>query len=301
MSPHQFGGDWTEEKLRSLQKYLSAYTTIFKGNERAAFLKTIFVDAFAGTGSRKTPRTNDDSSVALLEDVYGDEEALEFQKGSALIALEAEPRFDHYLFIEKNQRRVKELEQITSRFPEKAADISIVCGDANIELLRWVQQTNWRFHRAVVFLDPYGMSVEWNTVKALGETEAVDLWILFPLGQAVNRMLTKDRLPDALWSERLTRFFGTDDWQAAFYRPRQQMGMFDGDEALEKNASFEKIGDYFLKRLATTFVKVADNPLYLRNSKSVPLYMFCFASANPRGAPTAVKIAKDILKREAKP
>jgi hypothetical protein len=36
MSSHQFGGRWTEEKLERLRKYLRAYTTIFKGNERAA-------------------------------------------------------------------------------------------------------------------------------------------------------------------------------------------------------------------------------------------------------------------------
>ncbi len=35
----------------------------------------------------------------------------------------------------------------------------------------------------------------------------------------------------------------------------------------------------------------------LYNSQNVPLYLFCFASANPKGAPTALKIANDLLKR----
>ena len=43
--------------------------------------------------------------------------------------------------------------------------------------------------RAVLFLDPYGMEVEWDTMVAIAKTQAIDLWILFPLGIAVNRLL----------------------------------------------------------------------------------------------------------------
>lgn len=52
----------------------------------------------------------------------------------------------------------------------------------------------WRSfrRRAVVFLDPFGMQVEWRTIERIGQTKAIDLWILFPLGVAVNRFLTKD-------------------------------------------------------------------------------------------------------------
>jgi hypothetical protein len=44
------------------------------------------------------------------------------------------------------------------------------------------------------------------------------------------------------------------------------------------------------------FKGVANNPLPLYNSKNNPLYLLCFAAGNPKGAPTAVKIAQDILK-----
>jgi hypothetical protein len=66
---------------------------------------------------------------------------------------------------------------------------------------------------------------------------------------------------------------------------------------LEKAADFDSIGDFFVQRLETIFAKVAKKPLPLRNSKNVPIYLLCFAVANPRGAPTAVKIAADVLKR----
>ena len=61
---------------------------------------------------------------------------------------------------------------------------------------------------------------------------------------------------------------------------------------------FTEIEQYFIKRLRAIFAGVASNPLSLRNSRNVPLYLLCFAAANPRGAPTAVKIAEDILLKQ---
>ncbi len=110
MTSHRFGGRWTEEKLNRLKKYLSAYTTIFKANERATYFRITFVDAFARTGYRMASRDgNQVVAASLLDDVYEDAEAQSFQKGSAHIAIETEPSFDHYLFIEKNLAHAQEL------------------------------------------------------------------------------------------------------------------------------------------------------------------------------------------------
>jgi hypothetical protein len=35
MTVHEFGGDWTEQKLKILDDYLNAYCNIFQKNERA--------------------------------------------------------------------------------------------------------------------------------------------------------------------------------------------------------------------------------------------------------------------------
>lgn len=50
MSGHQFGGEWTTEKLERLREYLCAYMRIFSKNSHAARYTTVYVDAFAGTG-----------------------------------------------------------------------------------------------------------------------------------------------------------------------------------------------------------------------------------------------------------
>jgi three-Cys-motif partner protein len=296
-STHQFGGNWTDDKLDRLRKYLAAYTTIFKTNSRAAFLRTTFVDAFAGTGYRNLPKDNKPETIPLfLEDtpIY-DEEAQSFQKGSAQIALETDPPFHRYLFIEKNREYIKDLETLRDRFPAISGRVEIRQGEANSILQEWCRSVNWRTNRAVVFLDPYGMEVEWSTIETIARTKAIDLWLLFPLGQAVNRVLTKERPPEGAWANRLTRFFGTPEWRHAFYRQSTQMTLFGDEERIRKEADFEQIGRFFLDRLEEVFTRVADNPLYLCNRRNVPIYLLCFAAGNERGAPVAVKIAKDIL------
>ncbi len=88
--------------------------------------------------------------------------------------------------------------------------------------------------------------------------------------------------------------FGTDEWQA-FYPRKKQLTLFGEEEVHAKQASFETIGQFFLKLLQSAFTAVAPNPFVLTNSKNNPLYWLYFASGNPKGTPTAVKIARDIL------
>ena len=65
------------------------------------------------------------------------------------------------------------------------------------------QNRNWKNNRAVLFLDPYGMQVTWDTIKAIAATNAIDLWILFPLGIGVNRMTPRrGKISDA-WRKKL--------------------------------------------------------------------------------------------------
>ena len=224
-----------------------------------------------------------------------DEEAQSFQKGSAQIALETDPPFNNYLFIEQNREYIKELETLRERFPAITERVEIRQGDANSVLQDWCRSVDWQRNRAVVFLDPYGMEVEWTTIETVARTKAIDLWLLFPLGQAVNRVLTRNRPPEGAWADRLTRFFGTNEWKDAFYRHSTQMTLFGEEEHIRKDTDFEQIGRFFLSRLESVFARVADNPLYLYNRKNIPIYLLCFAAGNKRGAPTAVRIAKDIL------
>jgi three-Cys-motif partner protein len=65
-----------------------------------------------------------------------------------------------------------------------------------------VQERDWQKERAVVFLDPYGMQVEWSTIEALAPTKGIDLWNLLPLGMGVARLLTYNGNNDEAWKRR---------------------------------------------------------------------------------------------------
>jgi hypothetical protein len=73
--------------------------------------------------------------------------------------------------------------------------------------------------------------------------------------------------------------------------------LFGNISTTEKVATIQDIGNYFIRRLKTVFAGVAENPLPLYNSKNNPLFLLCFAAGNPKGAPTAIKIAQDILRK----
>ncbi len=289
---HRFGGNWTNEKLKLLGEYLKAYTQIFTANERASFFTTTYVDAFAGTGSRSS------SSAGPTEPSLFDHDAEGFQKGSARIALENEPPFDRFLFIERKADFARQLRELRELFPEKVDRIQVLHGEANRCLCDWASKTNWQQNRAVVFLDPYGMEVEWATIEALAKTRGVDLWILFPLGQAVNRLLTTTP-PEGPWATKLTRFFGTEEWRQAFYKTPDQLGLFPTGDQLERDADYDAIGAFFLDRLRGIFAGVSPFTRPLRNSRGIPIYLLCFAAANEKGARPAINIANYLLKPQS--
>ena|ERR1700720_3017835 len=218
---------------------------------------------------------------------------LNFEK-VARRALEIEPPFDEYLFIEKSARKCRELRGIAAGFPSR--NIKVVNEDANVAILNWCKTLNTRRQRAVVFLDPFGASVRWEAIAALGQTRAVDLWVLFPYF-AINRMLVRDRKPCKSWAQRLTAVFGTSDWEKAFYSTTAFTSLLDAMQPVElvrKSADYREITDFFVARLSTEFEAVS-KPLPLYNSNGSLLFMLFFAAGNERSATTGLKIANSII------
>ena len=269
---------------------------IFSTNPRARYFKALYVDAFAGTGFRKESLSGAVEGDSLF-DISLDLDVEALRKGSTHVALETKPPFAGYIFIEHDEARARELSSLRKQFPNIAPRIKIIPEDANAYLSRWCRETDWSKTRAVVFLDPFGMQVEWATIEAMAGTQGVDLWVLFPLGVGVNRLLLRQGPPEGAWAERLTRIFGTDSWGKVFYRESDQRKLFSETPDLIKDADFATISKFWVSRLQSVFADVARNPLPLRNSRNVPIYLLSFAAANPRGAKTAVRIAQDILSR----
>jgi len=295
---HLFGGDWTTAKLDVLARYLTSYTTALKDkpSKERPFRKG-YIDAFAGSGYRDTRREDEAGErgqVPLLPDLAADEpQAL--LDGSARLALKTEPRFDRYVFIERSASRCAQLEALKLEFPHLASHIDIRQGDANAEIQE-VCRKDWSSHRAVMFLDPYGMQVEWTTIEAIAATKAIDLWLLFPLGIGVNRLLTRSGDIPQSWRRRLNLLLGTEDWYEEFYQVETTPTLFGGNEERVVKATMATMGRYFNDRLRTVFAGAVDEPGVLRNSANNPLYLLCFAVGNERGKDIAVRIAKHLLK-----
>ncbi|HEX4953495.1 MAG TPA: three-Cys-motif partner protein TcmP [Thermoanaerobaculia bacterium] len=288
---HRFGGDWTAEKLEILRRYLVAYSTALKNQP----FKTAYIDAFAGTGYRTLK--DSDATVGLLFPDLVDETSQGLLDGSAKMALGVEPRFDRYIFIEKDSGRCAALGKLKEEFPALAADTQIIQGDANT-VIQDLCDRNWKNHRAVLFLDPYGMQVEWETIEAIAKTGAIDLWLLFPLGIGVNRLLPRSgKVPDA-WRRRLTLLLGTDQWEQELYEERVSTNLFGDSEETKVKAGLERISRYFAERLATVFPAAAPQPRVLYNSANCPMYLFCFAVSSPKiqAREIALRIANHILR-----
>lgn len=282
-----FGGEWTNEKLKRLQKYLKAYAIAMKDKG----YQIVYIDAFAGTGYRTSPK----------EDKKGDflfPEMDDFIDGSARIALQLTPGFDKYIFIERDAEKFEELRKLKDEFPHLADKILPKNEDANSYIKGLCDGPPWRKHRAVLFLDPFGMQVNWDTIEAIAKTEAIDVWYLFPL-MAVSRMLKKTGNIPISWRTRIDAILGAADWYNLSYEKSQTQGLFGEEEMTVKTGDFDSIINYVANRLKTVFPGVAENPLPLYNSRNNPLFLLCFAVSNPspKAVKLALKIASDILRR----
>ncbi len=295
-----FGSHWTENKLSRVGEYFERYNVALKNQP----FSREYIDAFAGTSYREV--RDEGGGGGLMFPGLVEPEVQQFLDGSARRALKVEPGFHRFTFIEKDPRKVGELHKLREEFPDKP--IRIECGDAN----EWVQsicRERWDYRRAVLFLDPFGMQVSWQTLEAVARTKCIDVWLLFPLGVAISRLLRRDGDIDEAVCLRLDFVFGDRSWRETFYRAEApvrpsavQRSLFDpAGEAPESEypwkADFSVIEAYFKARLRTIFASVADNPVRLKNSKNVPLYLLFFMAGNEKGAPIAVKIAESIMSR----
>lgn len=286
-----FGGGWTEQKLAMLKSYLDAWAKVMK-NQR---FERFYIDAFAGTGYREVAPAVPDSGFFAAE--LAEDEPQKFFDGSARMALRIRPAFDRYVFVEQSPKRFDELLKLKDEFRELGERMKFFQGDGNGVLQDICSNWNSRTMRGVLFLDPFGMQVDWTTLEAVAGTQSIDVWILFPVGIGVNRMLPRDgQIPDG-WRARLDRVFGADDWYDAFYRPARIQGFFETEPRMVKTGSFNAIAEYYLDRLRTIFPAVAENPWVLRNSRNMPLFLLCFAAGNPsrRAKDAALRIAGHIL------
>ena len=235
-----FGGDWTERKLDALAQYLRAYA---KALSKTKF-KRVYIDAFAGTGYREQKVSSVEVPPSMFEDdlkELAEPEPQRFLDGSPKIALRVEPPFHRFIFIEYHEAKLRELDKLKIQFPARASSIDVRLGDANSTIQEFCRTWDKGGTRGVLFLDPFGMQVEWSTVEAIAATGSIDTWILFPF--AANRLMTKSPtdIPPR-WRSRLDMLFGTKNWESRFYKEHTLVDIFNGDRiVVEKNLTLKGV------------------------------------------------------------
>jgi three-Cys-motif partner protein len=284
-----FGGPWTETKLEILGAYIDAYTTALKNTN----FDLVYVDAFAGSGSRTSKR----STMATLFELEDLEEVLQ---ASPRLALDVSDRpFDRFLFVDSNWRNVQALKRlIAEKYPDRRDEITIERGDANDVVSDFCKTTNWRGTRAVMFFDPFGMQTDWSTIEAIAATRAIDLWYLVPTGMGLNRLLTKSQQMEKSWEACLDRHLGTPAWREHFYVEVPQADLFDAHrKTVERVYDDDHAEAFVLDRLRGVFAGgVASKAVRLRNTRGQTMFILTFACANPR-AHQAIRIAEHLVRR----
>ena len=298
--PHtaqEFGDEHTKKKLETVQKYLSVYTTALKYSP----FKLLYVDACAGSGS-SVPK-------ASLEDANPDQVPLEGLSppvadtdaiivGSAIRALGVDPPFHKYLLNDVKQTNVNALRKsVKEDFPHLADRVELTRLDANEMLRNLCLSQDWKKTRAVVFLDPFGLQINYDTLVLLGQTEAIDLWYLVPVF-AMYRQVSGDGQINPDGGPRVDAALGTTIWRDVAVVEEKSTDLFNQPQLRSTRAVdiawFEKVAK---ERIGAAFGgRVLDETLPLGRN-GIQEFSLMFAWANPgEKAKLAAKLAKAVLK-----
>ncbi len=207
------------------------------------------------------------------------------------MSLELKHPFTHYVFIELDKARIAQLEALKAEFEGPEQRIFIREEDCNTyfnTLLSEYSAADWKRHwRGVVFLDPFGMQLPWETLAAIAKTGAIEVILNFPVGMAIQRLLKRSGQFSDREREKLDQYFGTPEWYGLLYERRQDLF---GDDIVKVENSGQVLLEWYMKRLAQIFSFVSPARLIQSTSKH-PLYYLIHAGPNETGS----KIAKAIL------
>lgn len=269
-------GFWSESKLALLEDYLAGFLTVCKQPGAAVYL-----DAFAGEGRGLSRMTG--------EEFYG----------SALVAAHAtangfDLRFSALRFIELVEARARQIEaDLMARFPGR--DIKVIPGDCNDRIGALLESvpSNLRWSPTFAFLDPFGVELHWETVRAIadfkrGRRYKVELFMLFQT-PGIMRIagLREDRAVDG-YEEKLTKLFGCSDW-SPIVRGRR-------DELIEPKDAREAFANLMRWRLVHELGYAHTHILEFFNSKGAPVYHMVFATDNATGN----TIMRDVYDKAAR-
>jgi len=262
-------GIWSEVKLAIIRKYASAYATIMEAyrRERIPSLRWIYIDAYAGPGYHLSKTTG------------------EVVEGSPLIALNTNPPFHEYHFIDTEPRRAEQLRKLAGDRP----DVFTYSEDCNKVLLREVfpRARYGDYRRALCLLDPYNINLTWQVIEAAGKARSIEIFMNLMI-MDINRNAMRRNPDKSIQSkvDQLTRLWGDESWKEAGYATDRNL--FNEPEKV----SNEEFAEAFRLRLEKKAgFKYVPAPMPMKTKSNSTIYYLYFASQKP----AAADIVSDIF------
>ncbi|MGN6059026.1 MAG: three-Cys-motif partner protein TcmP [Sphingomicrobium sp.] len=293
----EFGDEHTKKKLETVEKYLSVYVTALKYSP----FRLLYVDACAGSGSsvpKATLEQDNPNQVSLdgLSSPVADTDAIIV--GSAIRALGVSPPFHRYLLNDVKQANVNALRKsIKEDFPHLTDRVELTRLDANEMLRNLCASQDWNETRAVVFLDPFGLQINYETLELLGRTKAVDVWYLVPVF-AMYRQVSGDGQIHPDGGPRVDAALGTTVWRDVAVIEEQSTDLFNQPQFRSSRAVdiawFEKVAK---ERIGAAFGGRVLNETLPLGRNGIQEFSLMFAWANPgEKAKLAARLARAVLK-----
>ena len=258
-------GRWGKDKLSFFDDFVPAAL-----KATATKRERHFIDLFAGPGRNIDPATDeefDGSTIRVLRSTAAGDESLHFTHA----VMVNKDRDDQAALVERVARLAESGE---CRVP--AAQREFLTDDANHVVHRIMRGINQRAY-VLVFADITRPSHwKWSSVKALrshGHT-SVDLYMLYPLFMAINRMTSFNPRTLTESAPVLDEFYGTEAW-----REMAANRQTDAQSAALRRALLKLYMDR-LRALGWEHVLVARD---VRRTGDAGLYQMIYASNHPAG------------------
>ncbi len=214
---------------------------------------------------------------------------LKFQLSPAVEATRLKPGFFHHYLIDVDNDKAEELDRLLG--PNDT--VSVIPGDCNRVMLDKLIPLLDRYqpYRAMVLIDPYKMTVDWEVVRRLGQTGRVDMFLNFPV-MHMNRsvLLRKGGTVSRQQMEVMDRWWGDRSWFAEVFGAGKQPDMF-GKFGFNKSDSNAVVRAYRKRLENVGGYKFVPQPVPMLNSNNAIIYWLFFASNNR----VASNIATDIF------
>ena len=190
--------DYAKQKLDILLRFINMFTISMK-NKSWATLN--YVDLLAGSGKNVIEKSKE---VVL---------------GSPLLALDYP--FDNFYFVEEDGENFASLDKRVSACP-RSQSVRRFHGDCNVEIHRIVDEIRKIDSRAangswqslnLVFADPEGLELHWETIATLGQETRSDLIINFSTSGITRNIRAAF---NSQKEHAIDRFLGSRDWRGPY-------------------------------------------------------------------------------------